>query len=308
MRLLNFMSRNSGPRVSIVILNWNGRDVIGKTLVSVHNQEYPLWEVVVVDNGSTDGSPAVISRDFPHVTVILNEMNVGFAAGINVGIRHALKRGADSVLLLNSDARLAPTATGSMVSAMLADPQRGVIVPKIYVQSEDFPRRIWAAGAEWRRCPPRVTMRGYNELERGQYNRGETVAFATGCALLVRRDTFKTAGLMDESYFMYQEDYAFCDQVRRNGRVLWYEPEAVVRHLVSHSAGEGSARKWRHWARGIVLFYVQHYRARWRAAMALLAFIPWVVLRETVKAKQGWFIPFCQGLAQGWDDLRQMGA
>ena len=306
--MLNSMNRRSNPRVSIVILNWNGKDVIGTTLASVYDQDYPLWEVIVVDNGSTDGSATVIGREFPRVTVILNEMNVGFAAGINVGIRRALEKGAELVLLLNSDARLEPSATGAMVAAILEDPLRGVIVPKIYVQNDDSPRRIWAAGAEWRRCPPRVTMRGYNQPDQGQYDRGETVAFATGCALLIRRDTFEVAGLMDESYFMYQEDYAFCDQVRRSGRVLWYEPEAVVHHLVSYSAGAGSPRKWRYWARGIVLFYLQHYRARWRAAMALLAFIPWVVMRETVKTRQGWFIPFCQGLAQGWDDVRQMGA
>jgi GT2 family glycosyltransferase len=146
-------------------------------------------------------------------------------------------------------------------------------------------------------------MRGNNELDRGQYDRAGMVEYATGCALLIRRETFEVAGPLDESYFMYQEDYAFCDQVRRGNLLLWYEPEAVVYHVVSASAGEGSPRKWRYWSQGTVLFYLQHYRRRWQAMASLVVFLIWVVVRDLAKGKRGWLIPLFQGLSQGWNDI-----
>lgn len=275
------------------------------TITSVLNLPIPTPSVIVVDNASTDDSDIKIERRFPQVTLIRNAVNLGFAAGNNVGIVHALENDADYVLLLNNDTRLEPPAVSIMLSAMLADSRRGIVAPKICFYSPGEERRIWAAGAQWRTFPPRVTMRGYGKLDMGQYDTPCIVEYATACALLIRRETFEVAGLLDESYFMYQEDYAFCDQVRAKGLTLWYEPQAVIHHLVSASTGEGSPQKWRYWSQGIVLFYAQHYNHRWWAAAPLAAFVLWVTARELATGKTGWVRPLCQGLKAGWGQLRK---
>lgn len=296
------------PTVSVVILNWNGRATVCDTIASVLNLASPTPSVIMVDNASTDDSDAEVERRFPQVTLIRNVANLGFAAGNNVGIVHALKNGADCVLLLNNDTRLEPSAMNAMIPALSAVPRVGVVVPKIYFPSPSSSekRRIWAAGARWRTFPPRVTMRGYNQRDVGQYDTPGVIQYATGCALLVRRETFKVAGLLDESYFMYQEDYAFCDQVRAHGLLLWYEPKAIVYHLASASTGEGSPQKWRYWSQGVVLFYAQHYGYRWRAVAPLALFLLWTAARELAKGNAGWIKPLCQGTQAGWNNLRNM--
>jgi GT2 family glycosyltransferase len=295
---------NAKPVVNLIILNWNGGTVVLNAISSALNLNPPVSDIIVVDNASTDGSDVEIERRFSNVTLIRNERNLGFAAGNNVGIQYALENGADYVFLLNNDARLESSTLTVMISALQANPHRGIIVPKIYFDTENgktSPRRIWAAGAEWRAFPPRVTMRGYREIDIGQYNTPGVVEYATACALLIHRRTFEIVGLLDESYFMYQEDYAFCDRVRANNMVLWYEPRSVVYHLVSSSTGEGSAQKWQYWAPGIVLFYVQHYGSMRKAAIPLLIFLLWVTGREFFKSNGNltWVKPLGEGLQAG---------
>lgn len=291
------------PAVSVVILNWNGGEMVCETIASVLSASTGRTSVIVVDNASTDGSDQEIQWRFPHITLLRNPTNQGFAAGNNVGIRYALEQGADCVLLLNNDALLDGSAIRSMVDALLPHPERGIVVPKILVYPSGEKRTLWAAGALWRTFPPRVTMRGYGKVDEGQYDRPENVEYATACALLIHQATFQAAGLLDEAYFMYQEDYAFCDRVRASGLTLWYEPAAVVHHRVSASTGEGSTEKWRYWSEGIARFYVQHYGNRTRAVVPLTTFLLWAIMRELVKGRFRWLKPFWQGVSAGWDEL-----
>jgi len=289
--------------VSVVVLNWNGGEMVCDTVLSVMDSDPLPNRTIVVDNASTDGSDSEIRQRFPQVTLIRNPSNLGFAAGNNRGIRHALDHGADCVLLLNNDTLLDRSAIQTMVWALYADPCRGAVVPKIRVHAPGGGQVLWAAGAQWRPLPPRVKMRGYGELDEGQYDQPGAVDYATACALLVRRETFQAAGLLDESYFMYQEDYAFCDRVRASSLVLWYEPQALIYHRVSASTGEGSPQKWRYWSEGIARFYVQHYGSRSRAAVPLTSFLLWVIMRELGKGRLGWIGPFWRGVRAGLGSL-----
>ena len=96
------------PKVSIIILTWNSYDVTRDCLLSLRKIDYPAFEVVLVDNGSVDGSGKKLAQDFPEVRVILNEKNLGFTGGNNVGMRDVLARGTDYLLLLNNDTIVAP--------------------------------------------------------------------------------------------------------------------------------------------------------------------------------------------------------
>lgn len=287
------------PTMIVVVLNWNGGDLVCATIESALASVPSPAGIILVDNGSTDGSDLVVEHQFPTVTVIRNGINLGFAAGTNIGIRYALENGADGVLLLNNDAVLADSALTTMCSALLAEPRRGVVVPKIYARAPGQSDRLWAAGAKWHSFPPRVKMRGFNEPDTGKYDKPGPVEYATGCALLITRETFEIAGLLDESYFMYQEDYAFCDRVRARGLSIWYEPRALVYHRVSASSGEGSPRKWRYWSEGLGRFYVQHYGSRSQAIIPLTTFLLWVIMRELFKGRSDWIRPVWQGFRAG---------
>jgi GT2 family glycosyltransferase len=294
--------------VSVVVLNWNGGEMVCATIASVLKSNLLPAATIVVDNASIDGSDLEIERRFAEVSLIRNPANLGFAAGSNVGIRRALETGSDCVLLLNNDALLDRSALAVMVSSLFSDPRRGVVVPKIYTQSASGERRLWAAGSQWHPFPPRVKMRGFGELDIGQYDEPECLKYATACALLVHRKAFELAGLLDESYFMYQEDYAFCDRLQASGLTLCYEPKAVVHHQVSASTGEGSPQKWRYWSEGIARFYVQHYGSRSRAILPLTTFLLWVIMREVSKGRLRWIRPFWQGVRAGFAGLYVVGS
>jgi len=120
------------PLVFIIVLNWNGKDDTLECLGSLQQLDYPNFETVVVDNGSTDGSEDVIRSAFPSVNFIQTGRNLGYAGGNNVGIKHALSHGADYVWLLNNDTTVDPNALTALVETAQADPKIAVVGSKIF--------------------------------------------------------------------------------------------------------------------------------------------------------------------------------
>jgi hypothetical protein len=222
----------TAPRVVAVVLNWNGLEDTTACLTSLAEVDYPSLEVVVVDNGSTDGSPAILRRRFPEVILLETRENLGYAGGNNVGIRYALERGAEYVLLLNNDTEVAPDFLRRMVEVAEADPQVGGVGPMIYYY--DRPDVIWSAGGaiDWRRG--RTRMVGLNEPEQGQFGaEPREVDFVTGCAMLIRREVLERVGLLDERFFLYYEEVEWCVRVRRAGYRILHVPRARIWHKIS---------------------------------------------------------------------------
>ena len=134
----------SAPTVCIVVLNWNRRDDTLDCLASLEGLDYPSRWTLVVDNGSTDGSAEAIERAYPAVDVIRAGENLGYAEGNNLGLREALKRGADYVLVLNNDTLVARQMLTHLVAAAEVDQQVGAAGPTIYFH--EAPDIIWSAG------------------------------------------------------------------------------------------------------------------------------------------------------------------
>ncbi|HIP87591.1 MAG TPA: glycosyltransferase family 2 protein, partial [Anaerolineales bacterium] len=181
------------PRVTAIVVNWNGLEDTIACLASLAEVDYPSLEVVVVDNGSTDGSPALLRQRFPRLALLETGENLGYAGGNNVGVRYVLERGADYVLLLNNDTEVAPGFLRRLVEVAEADPRVGVVGPTIYYY--DRPDVVWSAGGaiDWRRG--RAWMMGLDERDRGQFGTApREVNFVTGCAMMVRRETVERAG------------------------------------------------------------------------------------------------------------------
>ena len=225
-----------GIGAAVVIVNWNGRHYLDRCLGSVLAQVPAPDRVVVVDNGSTDGSIDHLRSRWPGVVVLDAGANLGFSGGNNLGIRDALAAGAEYVLLLNNDAELTVGAFGELLHSLRsAGPEIWAASPKILYRSR--PELIWSAGGGFDWWRGLSLDRGWNEVDRGQYDRPELMEFANACCLLVRARVFREVGLLDDGYFMYFEDSEFSARAGRGGARVAYRPAARVLHEVQGTTG-----------------------------------------------------------------------
>ncbi|UCC65205.1 MAG: glycosyltransferase family 2 protein [Anaerolineae bacterium] len=251
------------PRVLVIVLNWNGLADTPECLASLKRLDYPTYETVVVDNGSTDGSVPVIRDHFPMVTVLENDENLGYAGGNNVGLRYTLAQSADYALLLNNDTEVAPCFLRHLVQAAEASPMVGIAGPTIYYHER--PDRIWSAGGtiDWRRG--KTSMAGFNEVDVGQFGIApREVDFVTGCALLVKREVIERVGLLDERFFVYYEETEWCVRARRGGFEVVHVPRAKVWHKIPLDARDSSPSVHYYMTRNRLLF-LKATGAGWQA-------------------------------------------
>lgn len=219
------------PHVFVVILNWNGLADTLECLESLACLDYPSYEALVVDNGSTDGSVPVIRECFPTVTVLENDENLGYTGGNNVGLRHALAHESSYALLLNNDTVLAPDFLRLLVEAVESNPDAGIAGPMVYYY--DRSDLIWSAGGaiDWRRGE--TWMVGLGTPDAGQFGIvPREVDFVTGCALLVKRAVVEQVGLLDERFFAYYEEGEWCVRARRAGFKIVHVPQAKIWHKI----------------------------------------------------------------------------
>jgi GT2 family glycosyltransferase len=218
------------PHVSIILLNWNQPEFTLACLKSLERVDYPSFDVIVIDNGSVDGSPAQIRAAFPHIELIENGRNMGFAGGNNVGVRRALDNGADYLLLLNNDTEVAADLLSKLVAVGESDPRIGAVGPKIYYF--DHANVIWSGGgAVDGRGQPRHLRE--NEVDSGFDEQVEDVDYVTGCAFMVKRAVVERVGVLDERFFIYFEETEWCSRIKRAGFRIVYVPQAQMWHKIS---------------------------------------------------------------------------
>jgi GT2 family glycosyltransferase len=244
------------PLVAIITLNWNRKGDTLDFLASCAGLRYPRLDTIVVDNGSADGSPAAIAAGYPQAEQVLNGANLGFAAGMNAGIRRALERGAAYVFLANNDTTLAPDAIALLVAAA-EGAGAGMVSPAIYYF--DAPQRIWWLGGRLR--PLLLEVRRCERAPSRHDPRPFAVDFITGCGMLISRATLERVGLFDERFFMYYEDSDYCLRARRAGIRVLVEPRAAMYHKVAQSSGGSHSPNERyHMGRSSVQYFRKHAR------------------------------------------------
>jgi GT2 family glycosyltransferase len=219
---------------SVIIVNFNGQPFLERCLNAVLQQELgEPFEVLLVDNGSSDDSIAYVRRGFPAVRVIDAARNLGFAGGNNLGIRAARGR---YLVLLNNDTRVRPGWLRALIEAAEENPDAGAIASKLVFL--DPPNTIQNAGSLLL-SDGSGADRGFREPDRGQYDVTEEVFGACGASVLYRREMLEDVGAFDETFFMYYEDTDLNWRMRLRGWRVIYEPRAVVDHV--HA---GSSREW----------------------------------------------------------------
>ncbi|MDB5080457.1 MAG: hypothetical protein JWP00_2381 [Chloroflexi bacterium] len=279
------------PLVSIILLNWNQPHFTLACLESLGGLTYPNFNVIIVDNASTDDSLEQIAAILPTLkyltTVIANNHNQGFAEGNNVGIRHALEQAADYVLLLNNDTEVAPGFLEPLVQVAESAPEIGITGPKIFYF--DDPARIWSAGGLISE-QGRTHQLGVNAPDEPIFNRLRQVDYVTGCAMLVKRETIEKAGMLDARFFIYYEETDWCARVSRAGFSIWYVPQSVVWHKISLKARDLSPRYVYFMTRNRLLFLRNLGKSRFSIWWSLLTVdlrtvIAWTVWKRHKAAR-----------------------
>jgi GT2 family glycosyltransferase len=242
------------PAVAIVILNWNGAADTLACLRSVEKIDYSNFMIIVIDNGSSDDSVAVIRAAFPKIEVIETGSNLGFAGGNNVGIKRALELDADHVLLLNNDTEVDSGILNAFVDAARRFPRAGVFSGKIYFH--DDPKRIWYAGVQWNIKEARFRQLGEGMQDDGaSYSAICETDYACGCAFFVPAKRLREIGLLDEDFFLYFEETDWSYRARKAGYPSIFVPGAILWHKVSVSfGGEDSP---------LALYFVTRNRLLW---------------------------------------------
>lgn len=216
------------PKVVILTLNWNGRDSTLECVASLKSLVYPNYEIVVVDNGSADGSVPAFRARFPDITIIENGRNLGYAQGFNTGLRFAAEHGADYFLILNNDTVMDKWALKELVRVAEADPQIGFVSGKVYFYDE--PSLLQTVG---RLDDPVFIVGGhlgYGELDQGQYDAVRECDFVDDVFLLVNSEILEKVGGYDPTFFLMYEETDWCARVRRAGYKIVYTPDAKVWH------------------------------------------------------------------------------
>lgn len=270
--------------LSIIIVNYNTRDLLRNCLRSVYSSHSDLqYEVIVVDNGSPDDSVEMVQQEFPQAVLIASEINGGYAYANNLGLRQAQGQHA---LLLNPDTVLPPNALQDMLAFMQEHPDAGVAGPKLVLADgsldlacrRSFPTldiAFYRLVGLSKRYPhsPRYNRYNLGYLDPDQVAEVDSVV---GAFMWIRRDALEQAGLLDERYFMYAEDIDLCYRIKvEHGWKVYYNPAVVVTHYKAQSTTKRFVPMTIEFYRAMWLFHKKHFAQRtffllnWATALSL---------------------------------------
>ena len=247
------MADIQSPLISVIVVNWNRRELLRSCLRSLNSQNGVPHEIILVDNGSADGSVEMAEAETPNIRIIRNTTNQGFCRANNQGIELAR---APHIALLNNDAEADSDWLRALLSVVERRPDVGMVASKILVWED--PRRIDKTGhLIWPDGQNRG--RGTGEVDRGQYDREEEVLWPDGCAALYRKAMLDEIGGFDEDLFAYGDDAELGLRARIAGWKCIYTPAAVVRHHRGATLGVRSSRRLELIERNRLLLAVKHF-------------------------------------------------
>ena len=223
------------PRASVIIPTWDGADLLRSALLSLRRQTFRDFETVVADNGSRDGTAAMLATEFPEVRCVRFDENRGFAPAVNAGLRAA---SGDVLVLMNNDVEADAGWLAALVGALDGRPDVGFVASKML--SARDPTRIDSAWDAMGLAPFNV---GHAETDGPRFREGRYVLSACAGAAAYRRSFFERVGFFDEDFFAWFEDVEIGVRGQLAGFRCWYEPAATVRHLGSATAARMPDRK-----------------------------------------------------------------
>ena len=263
-------------KTTIILLNWNSQEMTEECVRSLLAMkcEGDSFDIIIVDNGSKDGSPQFLQATFPGVEVIFNPRNLGFTGGCNVGMKRALERGAGCVLLVNNDTIVNQDFLVNLLAESRTNPRAAIISPKIFYF--DHPKRIWWAGGSfslWQGVPRHL---GWKEIESGRYETARDIDWATGCGMLIQSAALEEVGLFDERIFANGEDLDLSLRMRNLGWRIRYAPTAQMWHKEGFATRKNVGEHARKFTATRNILWVMHKHAR---AWHWITFWPYFLVR-----------------------------
>ena len=235
---------SSPPKISIVILNWNGRKYLEQFLPSVLASDYSNYEVIVADNGSSDESVSFLESTFPRIRIIRLEKNFGFAKGYNEALKQIE---SDYYFILNSDVELLPGSLKPLADLLESDKAIAACQPKLltYHNKKLFEYAGGAGGWLDKYGYPFAKGRIFDvfEEDHGQYNTTEPIFWASGAALFIRSSVFHEVKGFDEFFFAHQEEIDLCWRIQLAGYKIYACPSSVVYHVGGGTLPKGNSLK-----------------------------------------------------------------
>jgi hypothetical protein len=264
------------PRMAVVVVSYNARDDLLLCLRSLQEAVPPATPVIVVDNGSTDGGPALVRTEFPHVALILDPANRGYGAAANLGARQT---SLPYLLVLNSDVVLSPGAVDALSDYLDAHPRAGLAGPRLRAPDGTLEpschaplgslHSVLEKGRVGRALASMPGLGSRWGLLNGPHDRPREVPWVTGAALAIRRSAFDTVGGFEESYFMYAEEADLCWRLRQAGWEVHFAPVTDVIHRGGASTAPIRGLMALQKVRSAIRFYRRHYPAP-RAGLLVL--------------------------------------
>ncbi|XVJ66424.1 MAG: glycosyltransferase family 2 protein [Lacibacter sp.] len=245
------MDQQNLPKVSIVTLTWNTTEITIDFLKSLNEHcTYPNLEVIIVDNGSKENPTAAFKSIYPSAIVLVNEKNLGFTGGNNVGIKAAT---GDYLFIVNNDTEFTPGLLEGLLKIFETYPDAGIVSPKFHYFYHKGTIE-YAGYNEVNIFTGRNGMVGCREQDNGQYNEIKTTNYAHGGGMMVPRKIIAEVGGLPDEFFIYYEEFDWCEQIKRKGYKVYYQPASLIYHKESMTTGKSSPFKTFYHTKNRILF------------------------------------------------------
>lgn len=249
-------------KVAVIVLNYKTSDLAIQCVKSVKESDFKNIEIILVNNDSENVLKEAALK-LSNIIFIQNKENTGYSGGNNIGINKALQDTADYVFILNPDTQIEKETISNLISVMESE-NADIASPKIYF---DNTKIIWYAGGLFDTQNVLGSNIGVDEVENGSFDKIGNTDFATGAAMMVKREVFEKIGLFDERYFLYYEDTDFCYRAKKAGFKIMYVPTAIVYHANAQSTGLGSPMQDYYITRNRMLFAAKFLSFRTKFAL-----------------------------------------
>lgn len=219
--------------VAIILVNWNSYEFTNDCIYSLKKASYSNFSIVVVDNGSKDGSGQQIAKEHPEIIVLFSPENKGFTGGNNQGFEYAIQNGFDYAMMLNNDTFVEPDFLEHLVQYLDQHPNAGAVQPRIYFNHDRS--LLWNGGNGYYKGIGLPYTSGENQPPKPQHLIIKEMSWVTGCAFMVRTSILKQTGLLAENMFIYKEDVDLSFRIKNLGYQLIYLPASIIYHIAGSS-------------------------------------------------------------------------
>ena len=246
------------PHIKIIILNWNGVHLLKPCLDSITSIDYPNYSVVVIDNGSSDGSLEIVKENYPSVEILALDQNYGFAGGYNRCFAKLTDDTLEFILLLNNDTEVDSDILNSFIQAKEQFGHNQIYGGKIYYQNN--PENIWYAGGKVKLKWGYISHQGIRKQDSPEFSSHMETDYVTGCCMFTSMEVINKLNGFDEGFNMYGEDVDLCLRAKKLRINCYYWPAAKLWHHVSASLGGAfTIKKLRKKILGICRLLIKHY-------------------------------------------------